>query len=215
MTIPKSERNLRWYLYRIRYVLHYEGASGFILRVAAFLGYKCGIWFVGWYVNSIANSVHLLDFQLPGEVVELTLADVDEYVSCNRIVTPAAFKKRITTGNRCYAVRRENQIVSACWVATDHVWVDFLLRDLFLRKGGIYLYDSNTRPSYRGQGLSKGITAEILKWYQAAGYHHACSFIAPENRSQIRARTRSGFKRTAWILTLKIGRFHWDSFKDR
>ena len=213
MTEPKAETNVRWYLNRIRNVVNYEGISGFILRATAFFGYKCGIWLVGWYVKPIADDVESMELQLPIEVIELSLSDVDDYTACNRVMTPDVFQERITTGDRCYAVRHDNKIVSATWVATDHAWIDFISRDMSLRKSEIYIYDSYTNPLCRGQHIQRKMLAEILTRYQATGYKQVCVIIAPENRANIRSRKRSGFKRTAWIVAIKIGRFHWDSFK--
>jgi len=213
MTVPKAEINSSWYLNRIRNVLDHEGVKGFILRAAAFIGYKCGIWLVGWYVKPIAGYVKSMDTQLPIEVIELTLSDVGDYIKSNRIVTAEVFKQRITAGNRCYAIRCDNQIASTSWVAIDRAWVEFISRDLVLSKGEIYIFDSYTHPLYRGKRLQGAISAEILNCHQAAGYEYACAMIAPENRSNIRARKRLGFRRTAWIVALKIGRLQWDSFK--
>ena len=215
MTTPKQDKTPRWYLDRFLNVLHYEGINAFILRIAASVGYKSGIWFVGWYAKPIVDNASKADAQSLIEVDELSLADVDDYVTSEHIITAEQFNKRMSVGDRCYVVRRDSKIVSASWIATDFIWIDFIARDLPLAKDEIYLYDSFTHPSCRGQRIQGKLLAEILSRYQAAGYKQICVIIAPENKANIKSRLHSGFKRTAWIFAINIGKFHWNFFRGR
>lgn len=215
MTTPKEDKTQRWYLNRVRNALRYEGIRSLLLRSLAFLGYKCGIWVVGWYVKPIPDFVKPVEINLPIEIEELAQTDIDDYLASCRVISSEVLQQRLSVGARCYVARYDDQVVSASWVATDHVLIDFIARDIKLNKSDVYVYDSYTSPSFRGQYIQAKMMAEIFTRYRAAGYQQVGVIIAPENTANIRSRTRSGFKRVAWIFAIKIGRFHWDSLGDR
>ena len=211
MAGSQSDKGIRWYLNRIYTVFSYEGVTGFIIRSAAFLGYKTGFWFVGWYVKPLSASAGSAVQDQVVEVVELSVADVDDFVTCNNNVTPQVFEKRIESGSRCYAVRLDGRIATVSWIATGSVWIDFIARELTLGEGEIYIYDSYTHPDYRGRRLQGSMLKQVLAQYEAAGYRRIGVIIAPENRSNIKSRLRSGFERSHWIFAISIAGFHWDS----
>ena len=215
MTTPTEDKTQSWYLKRMRNVFRYEGMSGFLLRSLAFMGYKCGIWVVGWYVKPIPEFVEPVEIKLPVKIDELAHEDIDDYLASYRVMTSEVLHKRLAAGGHCYVARYNNQIISTSWVATDNIMIDFVARDIRLSKGDIYVYDSYTPPSFRGQHIQAKLMAEIFTRYRAAGYQQVGVIIAPENMANIRSRTRSGFKRIAWVFAIKIGRFHWDSLGNR
>lgn len=214
MIETQPSKNMEWYLGRIRTTLSYEGISGLLIRSVAFLGYKTGIWFVGWYIKPIVESAESMVHDTAIDIVELTMTDVDDCIACNPGVTVEIYSKRLQAGSRCYAVRMNNQIVTTSWVATNRVWIDFIRREMTLSKSEVYIYDSYTHPEYRGKRLQAVMLQQVLAQYRKAGYRQIGVIIAPENRSNIKSRTRSGFKRSHWIFAIKAGRFHWDSLMD-
>lgn len=214
MIETQTSKNKQWYLGRVRATLCYEGISGLLIRSVAFLGYKTGIWFVGWYVKPIVENTESTVHEPAIDIVELTANNFDNCISCKPGVTAEIYSKRMKAGSRCYGVRMNNQIVTMSWVATDHVWIDFIRREMILNKAEIYIYDSYTQPEYRGRHLQGIMLKQVLAQYRKAGYRQIGVIIAPENRSNIKSRTRSGFKRKHWIFAIKIGRFHCDSLTD-
>lgn len=213
MATPESELDTRWFLNRIRNVINHEGVSGFVFRTAAFLGYKCGIWVVGWYVKSLDVTDGSVKSDLIVDITELSQDDQGSYIACNRVMTAEAYRQRITKGDRCFAAWYDNKIVSASWIAIDNVWIDFIARDVPLRKGEIYIYESFTHPSFRGKHIQRELFEMIVNRYKSVGYEQICVIIAPENRSNIKSRQSSGFKRDSWILGIKMRWWHWDSFR--
>lgn len=200
----------RWAVARTREILRREGPAGLVFRVLARLGYRRN----GWFVRSLAEPVEE-EPRAPVEVVELTAADVEAYLSFRRGATAASFHERLGRGARCHAALRDGRIASVTWTSTGSGRIEFLDRAFSLAPDEVYLFDSFTRPEHRGQRLQAALCARVLAGFRAAGYRVAITMIAPENRPNIRSRMRSGFVRTGTMGRVGVGRWTRHFFRGR
>lgn len=207
-------RAYRWLLQRSLQTHRHEGVISFLRRVLAFLAYKSGIWYVGWYVRRLDSPIEPVSPRLEAHLTKLTAGDVDEYLQFHPDVSSEQYLGRLREGQACFAVRESaGVLVSSTWVAVGRIWIDFIGREIALKKDEVYLYDSYTAAEFRGQRLQPLLCEQILTHFQERGYRQAVVIIAPENRSNIFSRKRSGFVRTGLLFRIKIGALRYDFFR--
>lgn len=209
-----NERTSQWLLLRSAQTLRHEGIVSFLRRSLAFLGYKSGIWYVGWYVRRLDRPLEPVISRLEAHVTELTAGGVAEYLHFYPNISSRQYLERFRQGQTCFAVRNSaGALASVTWTAVGHVWIDFVDREVALQDDEVYLYDSYTGPGFRGNRLQSFLFKHIFTRFQNSGYRQAVVIIAPENRSNIASRKRSGFVRTGLLFRIKIGSLRYDFFR--
>jgi len=91
--------------------------------------------------------------RLPVTVGLLSETDVDAYLRFCPETHPSEVHSRLEAGHLCFVVRHEGRMISAAWIATGQVWIDYLACEIRLAADEAYLYESFTSPEYRGQNI--------------------------------------------------------------
>jgi GNAT superfamily N-acetyltransferase len=120
---------------------------------------------------------------------------VDDCLALRPDAAPELLLQRLQAGNLCFAARHAGRVVSVTWVATGRAHLSTC--ELPLEDCEVLLFDSFTDPALRGRHVQTALLPALLEHYRAAGYRRAVVLIVPENRSSVRSRERSGFRRTA------------------
>jgi ribosomal protein S18 acetylase RimI-like enzyme len=195
----------RWAPSRLRAILVREGAAGLLGRALERLGWgRVGLYVAD--IDEVTRAAGAAASAASVEVVRLDAGHAPPYLAFRPgPKTAAAFAERLRAGHACFAVRRDDRIVAATWVAISPVWINHLRREFRPAPGEIYLFDSFTTARYRGQRLAAAIVAAVAALYSQCGYRWAVLVIAPYNRSSRRSYERSGFRRRAVVHTLARG----------
>jgi len=113
--------------------------------------------------------------------------------------------RRVERGDRCFATWQEQRIVHAAWAATGRAWIEYLSRELPLAAGDVYVYDSFTRPEFRGRGAAP-LRARVLGQYFAArGYARVLTAVLQENAAGFRPLEKVGTRPVGAIGYIGIG----------
>ena len=190
---------------RIRQVLRHESLGNLLLRIVAAAGYRTGNWCAGWYVRPLKQLDEPADVGLPLEFDELGPDDAEQYTAFQQHTSPAAFRKRLADGQRCYATRLDGRLISSLWFGTGSVWLDFLGRTLMLDPDQVYFFEAHTDPEYRGRRLLPWVRTWANIDVYKQGYRRAVAVVAPENRSSIVMVKRFGYHRTGMLFYINIG----------
>jgi len=205
---------LRWFRRRSLQTLRHEGLSSFLLRTAAFLGYWSGIWYVGWYVRRLDTPIEPVKPGFEVRVTEMVPDNVGEYLQFQSNLSREEYLDRLRHSQICFAVRDSaGTLASITWTAVGRVRIEFVGREVALQEDEVYLYDSYTDPDFRGKRLQPFLCGRILTRFRNSGYRQAVVLIAPENRSNIASRMRSGFVRTGWLIRIKTSWLRRDFFR--
>lgn len=205
---------LRWIVRRALTTVKHEGLPSFVTRSFAFAGYKMGLWYVGWFSRTLDEPIVPVPPRLDGSISLLTAEDAQDYVRFHSNISSEEYLERLGRGQYCFVVRdASGELASATWVATASVWIDFVDREVTLQEDEVYLYDSYTAPQFRGKRLQPYLCADILTEIRDKGYRRAAVIIAPENRSNIASRQRSGFRKTGNLFRIRIGSLRRDFFR--
>ncbi len=205
-TVRTRGRTFRETLQRSVQVYRDEGVTNFLCRALAFLGYKGGIWVVGWYVRRLDSPIEPSTLELEASLTELTDDDIEDYLHLHPTLSSAEYLERLHQGQSCYALRESaGTLITVTWTAVGRVLVDFIGRELTLKDDQVYLYDSYTAAEFRGKHLQPFICEQILTRFRDRGYRQAILIIGPENRSNISSRKHSGFVRAGLLFRFKIG----------
>ena len=204
----------RWILQRSLQIHRHEGVISLLRRALAFLAYKSGIWYVGWYIRRLDSPIGRAIPGLEAHLAELTADDVEEYLQFYPNISSEQYLERFREGQTCFVVRESTgTLASGTWTAVGRVWIDFVGREVALQEDEVYLYDSYTVPEFRGKRLQPFLCDQILARFQNSGYRQAVVIIAPENRSNISSRKRSGFVRMGLLFRIRIGSLRYDFFR--
>ena len=191
---------------RVVEVFRTEGVRSLVFQALARLGYRR----VGWYVRELEAPIEDLDSPPDLEIVTLDVTDFDAYATLRPDVPESHFARRLRARRRCYGVRLGGRLVSASWVATGRVRLDYLSRELVLGEGELNIYDSFTDPASRGRHFQATLMGWLLRHHRARGFKMASVAIVDENRSNARSRARSSFRRVGTVGSLRLGPWRWD-----
>jgi GNAT superfamily N-acetyltransferase len=162
---------------------------------------------VGWYVHSLHDPINPVEPRTTLEFAELSKEDVGRYLLFRRGAREKDILARLAAGNRCYAALCNGEIASVSWIAEKQGYLELIGYRFPLEPDEIYVFDSFTAKKYRGKRIHSALYSRLLQHYKTTGYRAVISLIVPENRSNITARTRTGFKQTGSVLRLKLGPF--------
>jgi len=116
-----------------------------------------------------ADARHLLDASDPIR----TLEEVEE---------------RFRQGQICFAaISPAGRIVHTRWCAPAGANISELGRDIVPPPGEIYVYDSYTRPEFRGLGASSALLVFVLEALAEMGYSRLHAFVKADNIPVLRA----------------------------
>ena len=143
----------------------------------------------------------------------LQKTEMDEYLEFRAEMDVSEVQSQLDAGHWCFVARSQGRMVATSWAATNRAWLDYLSCELRLAPDEIYAYDSFTEPASRGQNLGPALTAEKLRYFQAAGYRRLVCTISPENRASLRADAKTGYRPYGTIGYVKIGPWRRDFYR--
>jgi GNAT superfamily N-acetyltransferase len=187
----------RWAPRRLRAILRWEGLRGVTGRALALLGWERYLVFVRRLDEPVAPSTSTPSV----DINELGPDDAEQYAAL-RPGGSSLFRDRLRAGYACFAVWQAGRIVAVTWVVLGAVRIERWRRTYLLDPDEIFLRDSFTAAEQRGQRLSAALFSTIAATYRERGYRRAICLIAPHNRSSIRSRQQSGFRRVGLVSSL-------------
>jgi len=156
----------------------------------------------------------LADFEplLGVELGTLDLGSIGEFLEYLPGRRREYVERRFAAGDVCFAAREGGDLVGTIWGSCGERWVDDL--QLTWRTGPqeVYLYDSNTAPEQRGNGICPALTAHALRFFSDRGLQRAVVIVAPDNTANLRAMAKVGFERTGDVRACALGfgrHLHW------
>lgn len=181
-------------------ILRRDGWRHLVFLILADLGYR-RVLLLERCLSEPANvrSPAPLEFSL------LSPDELDEYLAFHDEDPRSELEARLARGEECFVARSGGAIVCANWAVYDEHEVRFLRYRLRLEPGEVYVYDSYTRPDFRGRSVAPALAAHLVERFRAAGLRRALTLIAPENASNLRARAKSGYRVCGRIACLKLG----------
>ncbi|MEE3331443.1 MAG: GNAT family N-acetyltransferase [Myxococcota bacterium] len=152
--------------------------------------------------------------------IDLLKADeVDDYLAFHDEDPREQIEHRFSLGEICFVARADGGIICANWACegrklSEH-WIRYVRYALPIAKDEVYLYDSYTKPDYRGLRVAPCLAVWILDYYRERGYRRTTTAIVPENRTNLRARAKSGYRVCGSLGYLRAGlrlhHFHRDA----
>ena len=186
--------------------LRHEGVRTFAWKLAAALGYR-----------RIVRLERLLDEPIPDATPALPVSfgllgadQVGDYVAARPDANRDEIASRLACGRQCFVLRHQGRIASVCWATTASCRSAYLGRDVFLVAGDVYFTDAWTQPALRGHALAHALCLDQLRHFRDLGFRRAIRGTVPENPSALRAHAKSGFRPTALLVSLRIGRWRRD-----
>jgi len=162
-------------------VLRREGPRRLLARVSVVARgavYRYVI-FVGVDLSSPVPDV------APGPPLETRLLapeDIEAYARFRgRPVGTVPARRRLERGEVCVASWFEGEIVSAAWYAFGLAWMDEIRRDLRLARDEVYVYDSYTTESRRGEGIAALRGRWAIEHFRGEGFRRTIGWISPQN----------------------------------
>lgn len=151
--------------------------------------------------------------RLPVTIGLLEKNEITEYLEYRAETTLAEIQRRLDTGHCCFAARYQGCLVATTWAATTGAWMHYLSCELRVAPAEVYIYDSFTRSDLRGQGVSPVIGVAMLQYFRAAGYRRAVRAITPENRANLQAVGKTGFRPYGVMGYVKVGPWRRDFYR--
>ena len=130
---------------RLRSVLRREGVFSLWLKLLRRLGCTQGV-----VLERSLDQVCDVPSSIPVLIELLTSEQSEDYATLQVDAGTSELKDRLTTGNICFVARYEGQLVACCWAATGAAFVRYFNCDLSFSRGEVYLYDTFTKPQFRG-----------------------------------------------------------------
>ena len=138
------------------------------------------------------------------EFSPLEVDEVDEYLAfrpdADRDETIARLRRR----HVCYLARHEGRIATACWIATERAWVEYLGAWIRVACGVGYLYELYTPPAFRGKNIARAMFPEIFDYFRGVCPPCVIAAFHPENRIQL-VFARLGFRVVGTVHVLALG----------
>ncbi|MGI8594918.1 MAG: GNAT family N-acetyltransferase [Solirubrobacteraceae bacterium] len=75
----------------------------------------------------------------------------------------------------------------------------------------VVVFETHTAPDVRGRGVSTAVTAEILRFFQGAGYRRMLGFTLPHNAASLRSLDKAGYRPIGVIGWARVGGW-WVNF---
>jgi hypothetical protein len=163
--------------------------------------------------RSLDESIPEIKLRLPVTIKLLKRTELDEYLIFRPKVNPSCIMDRFRVGHWCFVARYDERIISASWAATHRAWSFYLACEIPLMPDEVYVYDSFTKPEFRGQAIFPAMRAKTMLHFHAAGYRRMIGGVAPENKPMLRAVHKIGFRSFRMMAYIKIGAWRRDFYR--
>lgn len=182
-------------------VLHKEGPGSLAVRVAGELFYRRMVLMLRPFDLTMRDVEPLAKVQFR----ELDPSDVDAYLELRPDADPSDILKRLHARHVCYGAFRSNELVQACWIATERAYIDYLRAEIRLPPAVGYLYDLYTAPAERGLSLHRAMWPHVFRYFSDMRPRYVLAAFQPENRVQ-RIFARLGFRPVGVLGYVGVGR---------
>ena len=190
-------------------VLREEGVKSFWFKLLGDVGYRRLLLLERPLQEPIAE----VSPRLPVTIDLLKMTEVAEYLKFRVETTSCEVMAQLNAGHWCFVARHEGRIVAASWAADRRAWIFYLACEIRLLDGEVYVYDSFTRPDFRGQAVSPAIRTEMIRYFRAAGYRRMILGTVPENHANLQAVRKVGFRPFGVMGYIKIGPWRRDFYR--
>ena len=194
---------------RILGVLREEGVKSFWFKLLGDVGYRRLLLLERPLQEPIAE----VSPRLPVTIDLLKMTEVAEYLKFRVETTSCEVMDQLNAGHWCFVARHEGQIVAVSWAADRCAWIFYLACEIRLLDGEVYVYDSFTRPDFRGQAVSPAIRTEMIRYFRAADYQRMILGTVPENHANLQAVRKVGFRPFGVMGYIKIGPWRRDFYR--
>jgi GNAT superfamily N-acetyltransferase len=177
-------------LARSRAILRKEGVQGLWARMLGELGYRRLLILA----RSLDEPIPDLSARIPLDFGLLALGDLDGYLAFHGDDPRPQLEQRFRLNEVCFLARHERRIVCANWACTGSHYIRYIRYDFPIADDEVYLYDSYTHPEFRGLGVAPALAGYVLRHYRGTPVRRAVTAVIPENRANLRARAKSGFR---------------------
>jgi GNAT superfamily N-acetyltransferase len=183
------------------------------------------LWFKGLGETVYRRAV-LVERRLDASLAEITADaatsieilsedEVDDYVDLRPETSLTEIGSRLERNHVCFVARHEGRIVSAAWLATGRVWIDYLACGMELAPDEAYLYESFTAPAFRGRNIPTVRGAYEARYFRDAGYRRLVAVIMPENKPALRHSEKAGWHVFGMIGYVKLGPWRRDFYRGK
>lgn len=190
-------------------VLREEGVRSVWFKVLGDIGYRR----ILLLERALEEPVQEVSPRLPVTIDLLKTAEVNAYLKLRPETAPREVVDRLNAGHWCFVARHAGQLVSTSWAASHRAWVRYLSCEIRLQPGEVYVYDSFTKPEFRGQAISPAVRTEMIRYFRAAGYRRMILGIVPENSPNLRAVRKVGFRAFGMRGYVGIGPWRWNFYR--
>lgn len=201
-----SRRTLPEILRRALEVLRQEGIKSLWFKILGETVYRRMVLME----RTLDEPITEVSPRLPVTISLLRDTDLSEYTRFRPEIDPDEIRRRLASGQMCFAAWHEGRIVHAAWVATGHAWIGYLAREITLAPDEVYAYESFTSPDFRGQNVAGARSSYMQQALQRAGYRRILAAIMPENKPAFRPVEKTGFRPIGMIGYLRLGPWRWD-----
>jgi GNAT superfamily N-acetyltransferase len=208
-SVPDGHRTFRLALQRLAEIAKEEGLRTLWFRILGELGYRRVLLLNRSLLEPIPDATP----RLPVAISLLERTEITEYLEFRAGTSAGQIERRLDAGHCCFAGRYHGHLVATSWAATAQAWMHYLVCEVQLAPGEVYIYDSFTRPDCRGRGVSPAIGIEMLHHFRAAGYQRAVRAISPENRANLHAVAKTGYRPHCIMGYVKVGPWRRDFYR--
>ena len=187
-------------------ILRWDGPLGVLGRVRELLGWRTYLW--------LARTVDAPAAITTGAGLAIREIDANataSYLALRPNFTRAEYEQRLRSGQRCFAVEADGQMVAVSWLTLSKVKLHALGQTLVLAPGDVCVFNSFVDPAWRGHRLHHLLINHLLMVSRNAGARRLCCFVSRFNRRSVRSlcgRERPGFSASAVLTSVNLGPIH-------
>src|SRR3990170_2383269 len=190
-------------------VLREEGIKSFWFKLLSEMGYRR----VLWVTRSLEERIPDVKPRLPVTIGLLKKTEVDEYLAFRPNVDLSLIIDRLNAGHWCFVAHHRARLISASWATIHQTSSSYLAREICLKPGEVYTYDSFTSPDLRGLSVSPAIRVAMMRYFRDTGYQRMLGWVLPENKPSLKALLKVGFRPLGMMRYIKIGLWRWHFYK--
>jgi hypothetical protein len=190
-------------------VLQKEGIKSFWFKLLSEIGYRR----VFWLKRSLEGPIPNVKPRLHVAISLLKKTEVNEYVGFRTELDSSYVASRLDAGHWCFVARYKGKLISATWATTNQTSSSFLAREIRLKPGEVYTYDSFTSPDFRGLSVSPTVKVAMMRYFRDTGYRQMICWVLPENNPSLNALQRVGFRSFGMMGHVKIGLWRWHFYR--
>jgi GNAT superfamily N-acetyltransferase len=157
------------------------------------------------YERDLAVRVPIDPETPPASLGVLVASDLEDYARLRPDEPPEEAARRLARGERCFAARRDGDLVAMRWLSTERADVEYLGLSFSLGPGLAYAYDGFTDPRARGSGFGTLSGAHMGEQLRSEGYRAVLSTMLPENEAARHHLVRLGARPVGTVGCLRLG----------